>query len=100
MPERKKTVATRSTAKKAAAKKATTKKAVATKPAADPVRAAATAAPATESPVAPGTPVCPRCGTAKFAAEERTRVDGRRTVRYTVLVCERGHTFAKPVIRT
>ncbi len=42
---------------------------------------------------------CPRCGTTKFAPEERIRAEGRRTVRYTVLVCERGHTFAKPVRR-
>lgn len=39
---------------------------------------------------------CPRCGTPKFAPEDRIRVEGARTVRYTVLVCERGHTFAKP----
>lgn len=39
---------------------------------------------------------CPRCGTTKFAREERIRAEGARTVRFTVLVCERGHTFAKP----
>ncbi|MDE3113188.1 MAG: hypothetical protein KGN00_07460 [Chloroflexota bacterium] len=42
---------------------------------------------------------CPRCGTTKFGPEERTRWEGRRTVRYSVLVCERGHTFAHPVPR-
>jgi hypothetical protein len=40
--------------------------------------------------------VCPRCGSPTFAPEERTRFEGRRIVRTTVLVCERGHTFAKP----
>lgn len=44
--------------------------------------------------------VCPRCGTEKFGAEERTRVEGQRTVRDTVLVCERGHTFARPAGRS
>ena len=43
--------------------------------------------------------VCPRCGTAKFGPERRTRVEGTRTVRYSVLVCERGHTFARAVSR-
>lgn len=46
-----------------------------------------------------GALVCPRCGTQKFGPEERTRIEGRRTVRYTILVCERGHTFARPVSR-
>jgi hypothetical protein len=54
---------------------------------------------ANERPASTAIDVCPRCGTTKFGLEERTRVDGRRTVRYTVLVCERGHTFAKPIRR-
>jgi len=89
MPEKrtKKTTA----AHKSAAKPAPPRKTVAPPKAAEGP-AAASAAPA-------GVEVCPRCGTTKFAAEDRTRVDGRRTVRYTVLVCERGHTFAKPLRR-
>ena len=42
---------------------------------------------------------CPRCGTTSFGPEDRIRAEGRRTVRYTVLVCERGHTFARPAGR-
>jgi hypothetical protein len=57
-----------------------------------PKKAAAKAAPsASEARLA-----CPRCGTAKFGPEPRIRAEGTRTVRYTVLVCERGHTFARP----
>jgi hypothetical protein len=44
-------------------------------------------------------PVCPRCGTTKFGPEERTRVEGKRTVRYTLLICENGHTFARPATK-
>lgn len=50
-------------------------------------------------PASAAAEVCPRCGTTKFGPEERTRWEARRTVRYTVLVCERGHTFAHPVTR-
>lgn len=62
--------------------------------------APAAKAAATPKPAAPtqGSEVCPRCGTSKFASEERTRFEGRRVVRTTVLVCERGHTFAKPAV--
>ncbi len=54
--------------------------------------------PAAEAPKA-AVEVCPRCGTAKFGPEDRIRAEGDRTVRYTVLVCERGHTFARPITR-
>lgn len=57
-----------------------------------PPRSADVAASASEARSA-----CPRCGTSKFGPEQRIRADGSRTVRYTVLVCERGHTFARPV---
>jgi len=83
--------------KQAIANKATTKKMVAKTIAAkeggseSSPRRASVAPRASEARLA-----CPRCGTEKFGPEDRTRVEGRRTVRYTVLVCERGHTFAKP----
>ncbi len=108
MPERKKTPAKKRAAKSAPATKAAAKSAptrnTATKRAA-PVHKAVAPPPAAGSTTPastvtePGTEVCPRCGTEKFAPEERMRVDGRRTVRYTVLVCERGHTFARPARR-
>jgi len=90
MPE-KRTSKRTAAARKSAAKPAPARKAV------TPPKAAAV--PAVENVAPAGVDVCPRCGTTKFAAEDRTRVDGRRTVRYTVLVCERGHTFAKPLRR-
>lgn len=62
-------------------------------------RTAATPPAAQPQSAAPASEACPRCGTAKFAAERRIRVEGDRTVRYTILVCERGHTFARPVRR-
>lgn len=70
--------------KKTTAKKTSVKKAVPAK--------------AVESTPEPGTlsGACPRCGSGKFAPEQRTRVDGNRTVRFTILVCERGHTFVRP----
>ena len=57
--------------------------------------------PAPRPPAAAPTPTetCPRCGTATFGPEQRTRADGTRTVRYTILVCERGHTFAHAVTK-
>lgn len=60
---------------------------------------AAPAAPQAPAPATAASGVCPRCGTSTFAPEQRTRVDGNRTVRYSILVCERGHTFAKPAAR-
>lgn len=60
-----------------------------------PAPRADTKEPKPAAPRPAATEVCPRCGTEKFGPEERTRIEGRRTVRYTVLVCERGHTFAK-----
>lgn len=68
------------------------------KPAMPNVAAAATAS-TPDVPTSAAVEVCPRCGTTKFGPEERTRWEARRTVRYTVLVCERGHTFAHPVTR-
>lgn len=88
-------------AKKAAAPRAaarTAPKATAPdRPSAPPAASAApaAAAAATSGPIE----VCPRCGTATFGPEDRTRWEGRRTVRFTVLVCERGHTFAHPVVK-
>lgn len=87
---------TRRTApRKASATKppARAKKAEPARPA-SPAAATAPAAPAG----APSTGACPRCGATSFAPEQRIRVDGNRTVRYTILVCERGHTFAKPSV--
>jgi hypothetical protein len=82
------------------------KRAAARKTAAKPTGARTTPTPAKASVPAASGPavgttveVCPRCGTTKFAPEDRTRIDGRRTVRYRVLVCERGHTFGRPVRR-
>ena len=57
------------------------------------------AAPPVAPPPGPAVPACPRCGTSKFGPEDRIRAEGNRTVRYTILVCERGHTFARPVTR-
>jgi hypothetical protein len=68
------------------------------KPAPKPALPPATT-PALPKPAAAALPsgeVCPRCGTSKFGPEDRIRAEGNRTVRYTVLVCERGHTFARP----
>jgi hypothetical protein len=84
--------------------KRTTKKTTARKTAAPaPVRKAVAPAKAPADVLAAAATeavdVCPRCGTTKFGPEQRTRVDGNRTVRFTILVCERGHTFAKPVRR-
>lgn len=76
-----------------APKKAVAKRTVAAPPAAKPP------SPPAPQAAAAGSDACPRCGTANFAAEQRTRVEGNRTVRYAILVCERGHTFAKPVSR-
>ena len=87
MPERKRT------AKRTAAKKSTAKKPVAKTTAPTPKKPAAP--PPTPAPKAPGA-TCPRCGSSTFGPEQRTRVDGNRTVRYTILVCERGHEFARP----
>jgi len=103
----------RKTAKKTATKKATATKPAPKRPAPRPSqRPAAATAPTAEkkgtaAPTATsaarevlvGAEVCPRCGTEKFGPEERIRAEGRRTVRYTVLVCERGHTFAHAVPR-
>lgn len=97
MPARK---AAAKPAKRTAPGKATAarpKKATAKAPAPAKAKPAAPPAPAPAT-TAPGG-VCPRCGTSTFAPEQRTRVDGSRTVRYAILVCERGHTFAKPVSR-
>ncbi len=91
-PAKKTKKTTASAKKKASPAKPAAKKSPAKKEIAAPAKA--TAAPAT-GPVE----VCPSCGTATFGPEERTRWEGRRTVRFTVLVCERGHTFAHPVIR-
>lgn len=85
MPEK------RTDRKKTAAKKTVTPKK------GPPAKQAATRQ---EAPQAgPPSGVCPRCGASKFAPEQRIRVDGNRTVRYSILVCERGHTFAKPAAR-
>ncbi len=84
-------------AKKPAAKKpATAKKATAPRKTAAPAKALAAPAPQPTPAAAAPTETCPRCGTGKFAPEQRIRAEGSRTVRYTVLVCERGHTFARP----
>jgi uncharacterized membrane protein len=107
MPEKrtKRTTAPRKTAAKTAApKKALAKpaaKAVLPKPA-EPALPATTkpAQPRPSEKAPPAGEVCPRCGSSKFGPEERIRAEGNRTVRFTVLVCERGHTFAKPVRRT
>ena len=105
MPEKKRakkaTAPPRKTAAKAAAQKKTSArpaaKAALPKPAAPALPAATTPAlPKPASAAAPSGEVCPRCGTSKFGPEERIRAEGSRTVRYTVLVCERGHTFARP----
>ena len=108
MPE-KRAAAKRTTAKKTTAKAAAPKKAL-PKPAAKAAlpKPAERALPATTRPALPkpsekalpSGEVCPRCGTSKFGPEDRIRAEGNRTVRYTVLVCERGHTFAKPAHRT
>ena len=89
MPEKR----TKQTAgpRKTAAKAAAPKKAL-PKPAARPLPGPAPKA------ALPAGEVCPRCGTSKFGPEDRIRAEGNRTVRYAVLVCERGHTFARPVI--
>lgn len=90
--------AKKATSAKAKPKAAKTKaRAAATKP---PAKAKDAAAASAQRPAmqAPAGGACPRCGTPKFAAEQRTRVEGDRTVRYTILVCERGHTFAKPSV--
>lgn len=85
--------------KKAAAPvRAAPAKAVAKRPVAAPPAAKPPSPPVPQAAAA-GADVCPRCGTAKFAPEQRTRVEGARTVRYTILVCERSHTFARPVRR-
>lgn len=81
-------------AKETAAKRSTARKAAAPKKAAAPARAVVEPA----TPTA-GAETCPRCGTAKFGPEQRIRAEGNRTVRYTILVCERGHEFARPVAR-
>lgn len=119
MPE-KRTTAKKSTAKKSAAREAVPRKTLpaakraaakgkpsgrgtpmAEKAAAAPIATAATPRAAARQPVAPtaASPggACPRCGSARFAPEQRIRAEGSRTVRYAILVCERGHTFAKPV---
>jgi uncharacterized membrane protein len=105
MPERKKTTAKKAPAKTAGKRTASATAVAAQKPATvqkavTPPSPQAVASTAPKDPTAAAKEVCPRCGTEKFGPEERTRLDGRRTVRYTVLVCERGHTFAKPARRT
>ncbi len=87
MPERKRTTAKRTAAKSAPKQQTAVHQAV------TPVVAKhdVTDAGAKE--------VCPRCGTEKFGPEQRIRAEGSRTVRYTVLVCEHGHTFARPRVR-
>lgn len=73
------------------------KTAAAKRPAAKKPAAAKMAAPSkTTAPIE----TCPRCGTPKFGPEQRIRAEGNRTVRYTILVCERGHTFAHPLVRS
>ncbi len=106
MPEKrtKKATAPRKTAAKSAApKKSLAKpasKAAPPKPAERPLPAATRPAlPKPAEAALPSGEVCPRCGTSKFGPEQRIRAEGSRTVRYTILVCERGHTFAKPVLR-
>jgi hypothetical protein len=107
MPEKrtKKTTAPRKAAAKASAPKKAPPKPRAKAALPKPAKAAlpAPARPALPKPpekALPSGDVCPRCGTAKFGPEQRIRAEGSRTVRYTILVCERGHTFAKPVSRT
>jgi hypothetical protein len=90
-------------AKKAAPKKALPKRTIRAalpKPA-EPALPATTkpALPKPSEKALPAGEVCPRCGTSKFGPEDRIRAEGNRTVRYTVLVCERGHTFARPARR-
>ena len=90
MPEKRAAPKARPTKKPAAKKALTATKTVAAKtsPRPAPVRASASEARL----------VCPRCGTAKFGPEQRIRAEGSRTVRYSILVCERGHTFAHPLV--
>jgi hypothetical protein len=106
MPEKR----TKKAAPRKTAAKAPTRKKALPKPAARAAlpTPAEPALPATTKPALPkpsekalpAGEVCPRCGSSKFGPEERIRAEGNRTVRFTVLVCERGHTFAKPVRRT
>ncbi len=84
MPEKKRKATKRTTAKSAPAKGPAS------------VHTAVTSNVAKDATSASGKGVCPRCGTEKFGPEERIRAEGSRTVRYTILVCERGHTFARP----
>ncbi|MBI2324314.1 MAG: hypothetical protein HYY42_01365 [Chloroflexi bacterium] len=105
MPEKrtaKKAAAARKTAtpKKATApKKTAAAKTVARGPGAavdgsgSPLRRASVDVRASETRLA-----CPRCGTTRFGPEQRIRAESNRTVRYTILVCERGHTFAHPLV--
>lgn len=103
VPEKrtKKAPAPRKTTAKAAAPKKPLAKPAAKAALPKPTEPALPAAlkPALPKPTSTALPqgeVCPRCGTTKFGPEERIRAEGHRTVRYTVLVCERGHTFARP----
>lgn len=102
MPEKKTATRKPAATKKTVAKRTTTAKtsttAKSTAPTAMTKAAAPPPAPAPEQPVRGE--VCPRCGTSKFGPEQRIRAEGSRTVRYTILVCERGHTFAHPVTRS
>lgn len=106
MPEKrtKKAAGPRKTAARSAAPKKAVPKPGAKplpRPAPEPALPAATrpALPKPAEAALPSGEVCPRCGTSKFGPEERIRAEGNRTVRYTVLVCERGHTFARPARR-
>lgn len=82
--------------KTAAAKKPAAAKKAAPRKTPSPAAPAPQPAPAAAEAVA----TCPRCGTPKFGPEQRIRAEGSRTVRYTILVCERGHTFAHPLVRS